>query len=209
MRRKLGLRTSISIAAACAALLPQTAFGQTTAASPAASQLRRDARALTDSAESDYEAGRFDAATVGYQQAYVLVPEPQLLFNIGQCQRKLGRPQRAKHFFEAYLRARPDAPERPVVEQLIAEAKQQLQAREAQQREAISARRAASAASSTAVGAQRAPADEDDDPLLFERWWFWTGLVAIAGGAVAATLIATREPEEDTPEASLGTIRWR
>jgi tetratricopeptide (TPR) repeat protein len=216
MRRVVHPCSAITVALVCLALPPRGALAQaadatvpqaeTSPASNAASAARREARALTDSAEGDYRGGRFEAAAVGYQRAYALVPAPQLLFNIGQCQRKLGRPKRAKTFFEAYLRAWPEAPQRPMVEQLIAEVDAQLR-----EREAISARRAASRATTTTrVAIAPKPAEDDSEgPLLVERWWFWTGVgVAVAGGVVA-TLLLTPQLEDEAPETTLGTVRWR
>lgn len=217
MRRVVHPCSAITVAVVCVALLPPAARAQGTAApaqpsetdraAQAAPEARREARVLTESAEADYREGRFESAAVGYERAYELVPAPQLLFNIGQCQRKLGRPARAKTFFEAYLRARPDAPQRIVVEQLIAEADAQLR-----EHEAISAHRAASRAppSSGAPRVVTAPSPVDDEqPLLVERWWFWAGVGVVTAGGVVATLLLTRDLEDDSPATTLGTIRWR
>lgn len=78
---------------------------------------------LTSQAQTHYNAGRYEEASESYRQAFAVVPAPELLFNLGQCQRLMGRSQRALKYFEAYLRLRPDAPHRPLVEQLIEESK--------------------------------------------------------------------------------------
>lgn len=78
---------------------------------------------LTNEAQAHYDAGRYEEASAAYRQAYAVVPAPELLFNLGQCQRLLGRSARAVKYFEAYLRLRPNAPHRPLVEQLIEENK--------------------------------------------------------------------------------------
>ena len=225
MRRVVKACSLIKAAAVYLALLPQAALGQGTDATavPSATdrvprmvvEARREARTLTKNAGADYRNGRFESAAVSYQRAYALVPAPQLLFDIGQCQRKLGRPDRAKTFFQAYLRARPDAPHRVVVEQLIAEADAQMRERGAspvqERRVAIEPLRETPppVAGTTRMVFAPAPAEDDSEgPLLVERWWFWAGVGVVIAGGVTATLLLTREPEADTPEASLGTVRW-
>lgn len=79
------------------------------------------AKQITAEAQAHYDAGRFQEAAEAYRRAYAVVPAPELLFNLGQCQRLLGRPQRSVKYFQAYLRLRPDAPHRALVEQLIEE----------------------------------------------------------------------------------------
>lgn len=76
---------------------------------------------LTTEAQTLYDGGHYEEASELYRKAYAVVPAPELLFNLGQCQRLMGRSQRALKYFEAYLRLRPDAPHRPLVEQLIEE----------------------------------------------------------------------------------------
>lgn len=78
---------------------------------------------LTTEAQTLYDGGHYEQASESYRKAYAVVPAPELLFNLGQCQRLMGRSQRALKYFEAYLRLRPDAPHRPLVEQLIEENK--------------------------------------------------------------------------------------
>jgi tetratricopeptide (TPR) repeat protein len=86
-------------------------------------QAHARAAELTSQAQTHYDSGHYEEASESYRQAYAVVPAPELLFNLGQCQRLLGRSERALKYFEAYLRLRPDAPHRPLVEQLIEESK--------------------------------------------------------------------------------------
>jgi hypothetical protein len=75
--------------------------------------------------------GHFDQALDLYTKAYERYPKPALLFDIGQCHRLLGHYERAVFFFQGYLRGQPDAPNRPLVEKLIADAQQKLDAQRA------------------------------------------------------------------------------
>jgi len=49
------------------------------------------------------------------------VPDPAYLFNIAQCHRKMGHDKEAADFYKSYLRAAPNAPNRPDVEKRIEE----------------------------------------------------------------------------------------
>jgi tetratricopeptide (TPR) repeat protein len=83
---------------------------------------RTRARELTAKASAAYRANDFAQALEHFERAYALVPAPELLFNVGQCQRHLGRDAQARGSFRAYLRARPNAPERAQIERWIASA---------------------------------------------------------------------------------------
>lgn len=80
-----------------------------------------------------YNLGRFEAALEAFSSAYELKPVPELLFNLGQCHKKLHNHERALFFFESYLREKPDAPNREQVEALIKEIESALQEEQTQQ----------------------------------------------------------------------------
>lgn len=79
-------------------------------------------------ADMDYKLGDFKKALEGYSRAYKLFPAAGFLFNIGQCHRKLGNHERAVFFFKGYLREKPRARNRGLVEELIAESEKILAA---------------------------------------------------------------------------------
>jgi tetratricopeptide (TPR) repeat protein len=85
-----------------------------------------EARALYVEAKTAYDAGRFDDALMGFQAAFAKKPLPGFLFNLGQCERQLGHHDRAIFFFERYLDEKPDAGNRALVEELIAESRTRL-----------------------------------------------------------------------------------
>lgn len=84
------------------------------------------ARRMVASADIDYKLGRFTAALDKYTRAYELYPVAPLLFNIGQCHKNLREYAKAIFFFEGYLRDAPRAPNRTLVEDLVREAKAEL-----------------------------------------------------------------------------------
>ncbi len=62
------------------------------------------------------KAGNCDGAIVEFTAAYRLIPRPNALYNIGQCQERLFRYDLAIEYYERYLReAAEDAPDRAAV----------------------------------------------------------------------------------------------
>ena len=90
-----------------------------------------DARKLTTRATVEYDVGHFEQALDLYTKAYERYPKPALLFDIGQCHRLLGHYERAIFFYQGYLRGKPDAANRSMVEQFIADSQRQLDAQRA------------------------------------------------------------------------------
>jgi tetratricopeptide (TPR) repeat protein len=97
------------------------------ASTPAMGQTQNDpalAQAKYEEAEKYYKLGEFGAALPLYRESYLLSGEPELLFNMGQCNRQLGRYEEAIKNYKAYLRDVPNSPTRPDVERLILEVEQ-------------------------------------------------------------------------------------
>lgn len=68
-----------------------------------------------------YELGHYQEALTEYEAAYMEVPDPVFLFNIGQCHRKMGHDKEAISFYKTYLRNAPNAPNRADVQKRINE----------------------------------------------------------------------------------------
>jgi tetratricopeptide (TPR) repeat protein len=90
-----------------------------------------DAQELVRASIRDYDLGHFDEALKEAEAAYRLDSLPQILFNIGQCEKALKHWEKAAFFYERYLSKLPQAPNRKRVEELLAEA--QIRLKEAQQ----------------------------------------------------------------------------
>jgi tetratricopeptide (TPR) repeat protein len=172
---------------------------------------REESRKLVDDAEVHYKLGRFAEALASYSKAYELLRAPALLFNIGQCHRHLRSYDQAIFFFEGYLREKRDSRNRRVVEELIAEARQELEKQrqakdqaerderarrqaeeEAAEAERERARRAAEATtrmpapgtSAFDLGAGATAPPRAPARPIYRQWWFW----AAAGAVVAVTV---------------------
>lgn len=97
---------------------------------PIARPARTVARGLSPEAQakahygrgtSYYNLGRYREALAEYEAAYLAVQDPPFLFNIGQCQRKMGKDREALGAYRSYLRVAPNAPNRFDVQKRIAE----------------------------------------------------------------------------------------
>ena len=182
-------------------------------------EARARARVDVERARRAYNLGRFDEALDAYESAYQQVPLPTLLFNIGQCHRKAGRPERAIFFFEGYLReAEMSETQRKSVEELIRESRQEKLQMEAMRAVQVE----------DELPAKPWPDEEERPPLpraepaapalvadkeaesvgIHERWWFWTAIgvaAAAAGTAIALSVRGGGAGDEPT----LGTVDWR
>jgi len=169
-----------AIAAPPASPEPELASG------PAAMPDRPDLQA-----RNFFQAGRYADALSIYQRLYTETHHPTYLRNIARCQQMLREPGPAIESFQAYLReARSlDPGERTEIEGYVAE----------MQRLEVTAPAATPSAAGAAaqwgtpswspgttatVSAQRAP------PIT-QKWWFWTGLGALAAAGVIALVAAS------------------
>ncbi len=175
----------------------------------------RDARSLVRRSLREYESAQFDAALADIKQAYLLDPRPQLLFNLGQCERAMHHWELAGFAFDRYLRAKPAAANRTLVESLIRDVQLKLKAEAA-----ASAAPAAAAPAPRPVLVEAAP----PPPVAPEPVWSvetpvaekrhthalaWTlGAVGLAAGLVAgfgAYEIASYDSQVSAANATPGS----
>lgn len=145
-----------------------------------------------------YDVGRYEEAAAKFEEAYRLGGDPRYLFNIGQACFKAGKYDQARIAYESFLRQQPEAANRPLVEQRLAEIAR------VGERKAAPRVAAPPAFISHAVPAPRSDAAESGSPF-YTRWWFWTavGAVVVASGATAAFLTLGRK--DPAPMSTLGS----
>jgi tetratricopeptide (TPR) repeat protein len=73
-----------------------------------------------------YDLQEFRKALTEFREAYRLKNDPVILFDMGQCDRKLGHYREAIDFYKSYLRKVPSVSNRAEAERLIAESEKQL-----------------------------------------------------------------------------------
>jgi tetratricopeptide (TPR) repeat protein len=152
-------RTLLRVAACIAVFSTTTIYSVPASAQKAALE---QAKALTGRATIEYNIGHFEQALELYTKAYEALPTPALLFDLGQCHRMLANPERAIFFFQGYLRAKPDAPNRALVEQLLQDMQRQLESQRAAAARAEEAQRAAA----PSPLAPASPAPLPDTPVV-------------------------------------------
>lgn len=217
---------AFSITALASLVLSTSAYAQQDAEESAR---RSEARELTQGAQIHYNLGRFEQALEGYTAAYELFPHPAFLFNLGQCHRELRSYERAVFFFEGYLRELPEADNRELVQELLAESRQGLEQKRAeeerrleeQQREAEAQRQheqneAQRQEAEAEAAAAAIDVDQVDDAVqrrpIHRQWWFWTVIGVVVIGAATGGILAgvlSEDPEQVPPGGSLGTVDWR
>lgn len=199
---------------------------------PAAAGPREDsARAETARATTAYNLGHFDEAARRYEEAYRLIQDPALLFNLGQSYRLGGQPQKALSAYRAYLRTSPpSAANRGQVEKRIAEIEKLVATQAAPLSPAglagadlgAAARGGPpdgrSPAAAPSLPAPAAPGPDADMRLATApesapdraagptrwKWWVWAlaGVAAVTLGVTALALSSS--PGTDVPRTPLG-----
>ena len=66
------------------------------------------AREAVKKATIAYNLGQYEASAMQYEEAYRLVQDPALLYNIGQSYRMANKPDKATTAYKSYLRTAPD-----------------------------------------------------------------------------------------------------
>lgn len=159
-----------------------------TAAAAAASP-SDDAREAARQGTAAYNLGAYEEAAKRYEEAYRLVQDQALLFNIGQSWRLAGNPDKALTAYRSYLRtAPPDAPTREQAERRVVELENVVSLRSvppAKSSSVVPRPASSPAMSAPAILSEQAPPAEPAPPM-YRRWWFWT-----AAGAIAATVVIT------------------
>lgn len=175
------------------------------------------ARAHFETGERHYDLREYEEALREFKDAYRIVPDPVLLYNIGQCHWKLQHRREAIDFYRQYVRRLPSAPNAKEVQARVRELEKELEHSPEPPPAATTpppppppavttpARTAPPpvAAPAPAATATEPPASVDltaaaptepapTDAPLYSRWWFWTAIgVVVAGAAVGVALAAS------------------
>jgi tetratricopeptide (TPR) repeat protein len=90
-------------------------------ATPARADDAKAAQAAVKAGMRANDLGKYDEAMAKLEEAYRLQGDPHLLFNMGQVYWKQGKDEDARRMYESYLRNLPDAGNRGLVEERLAE----------------------------------------------------------------------------------------
>jgi len=75
----------------------------------------------------NYNLAQYEAALADFQEAATLYASPDFQYNIGLCYEKLGKPDDAIRAFVTYLKTKPNAEDRPNVENRIKELQDKIE----------------------------------------------------------------------------------
>lgn len=161
---------------------------------PARADDVEEARRRFSLGEEQYARGSYEEAYASYEAAYRAAPLPDFLFNMGQCQRKLGHAREALDLYRRFLDASPPEDRRVIVEGIVRDMSVTLPEETAQP-----------ANVDGAVGSTRPPPREarPDSPGFFARlraptWITAAGAVALAGaGGLFALRAANGQDDLD------------
>jgi len=181
--------------------------GTARAQTPApADSTEAEARALFVAGRSAFEAGRFDDALGDFERSYALSERATLLYNIAACHDRLRHDEEALAGYRRYLRDIGETDNRAVVEGRITALQAALDQRRVEAADADAARIEQERVEEERRQASAARVAPDAEPTdrggVTSRWWFWTALgTAVAGGVVAAVLIAKSDGGVEGPIA--------
>lgn len=122
MNQRNRRRGLLVLAAAAVCVLPS-------ARARAEGDKRQQAKEHYEKATRLYDVGKYGEAISEYENAYLLIEDAALLFNIGQAYRLWDRPEEAIRAYKNYLRRRPEAGNRADVEKKIADLERVLEER--------------------------------------------------------------------------------
>jgi tetratricopeptide (TPR) repeat protein len=153
---------------------------------------------LFEEAQALYRVGEYEKALPLYKESYLLSKRPEILFNIAQCLRLLGRSEESLRTYRAFLDEQPDTPYRQDAEEKIKEVEAAIQAAKVEP-------------ATAAVSVGPAPGDKDPattppgrSPLRFVTpAGLFVGGLLFGGGAL---LFRANQDELDAGERRTGTV---
>jgi tetratricopeptide (TPR) repeat protein len=188
----------VAVAASCAVgfAAPRSACAQ---AAPASQADQARAVELFEKGRAAYREGRFSDSVSHLREAYALVPEPVLLYNLARAHEGLGEYPEAIDAYERYLATAKDIPDRGAIERKLVSLRRELEERERLARErdeALNAKREPGEGSTSRSDPQ--PASAGASP------WPWVvaglgGAVLVGGGVFGSMALSTNDDAELAP----------
>jgi tetratricopeptide (TPR) repeat protein len=176
-----------------AVLAPRTGRADEVAGMVDGDDGRAVAKAHFEQGRAFQDARAYERAIIEYQAAYAISPQPELLFNIGQCYRLGGQPRSAVLYYQRYL-------------QLVADGGASDEARA----HVATLRRDIAAHPQVAGLPIASPDTMPGSDTIHDNDWRWVGAGSvIAGltlGAVGMGLAYAGEPADSTDSMTLTTV---
>jgi tetratricopeptide (TPR) repeat protein len=149
--------------------------------------------------------GEAQDAIAEFRRAYELRADARFLADIAEGYRQLGLRDQAIFFYERYLAAAPDAPDREDIEEDIATLRRPTTP-------AVPVAPSPNAVLGATLGRDVvvipvAPVASAAPRPLWRRWWAWAALGALVAGGLATTFAFSREGT-DVPATALGDKKF-
>lgn len=192
-----------------------------------------DARTHYQSATTHFAVGDFAKAADEYQAAYMLKPDPALLYNAAQAYRLAGNQEKALILYKNYVQLYASESNVDEVRAQIAKLKDAIAAsdkaktspptgtKEPSQTTNAGAPATASPAAATSPTAATTPTSEaatetHERTPLYKKWWLWTivGGAVVVAGVVTGVVLATSSNGTWTNAPEIGPgrmgleVRW-
>ena len=165
----------------------------------------KQARKFFRQGQRMFAMGRFRKALASYEKAYSLSKHPDILFNMAQCYRNLGDYESAVYHFRTYLEKKPDASNRKSVLELIEKLEAEIAKADRRKDPPPDDRIKPKPRPPKRTKPPKRKKDREASSPIYKRWWFWAGLVTVAGGAGVGIYYATSR-DNGIPDTSLGNI---
>jgi len=156
-----------------------------------------EGRLLFLAAQRAFDDGRYPDALSSFERSYELAEDPQILYNIAITLDRLRRDEEALEAFQTYLRLQPSTPDRRDIEARIRIIEDQISQENAVEETPDPNAPLFEPVEADPIVATTGPgeAPEDDEYTVLDRWWFWTAVVAlVAGGVAAIAIVASQNP---------------
>ncbi len=178
-----------------------------------------DAEAKRQYAEGTkaYNLGDFAKAVESFKAAYQTKPDPVYLYNIAQSYRLMKNWEQAQFFYKSFLRNMPDAPNKEEVDQRIKEMDDEIAKAKAnpppgdgdKDHAKIPGPDKVANGSKDGKDIQTPPApglvdNGGESKPIYKKWWFWTGIGAVAVGAVVVVVATSGNKTASPPSATFG-----
>ena len=150
---------------------------------------------------------RYHDAIAEFRKAYELRADPEFLFAIAGCYRRLGNSERALFFYQRYLMTAPAGENRAAAEQELAVLGTRTLAPSEPSAEPEPPPAPAPSMANDVVLIALPEQPRTERPLL-RHWWLWASIGAVIVGATIGVL-ATRNTDQPAPPATaLGNMRY-
>jgi len=136
-----------------------------------------------------YLLGHYQEAIGEYRRAYELRADPQFLLDTAEAYRQLGATEQALFYYDRYLAAAPNAPDREIVEDRVTELE-------------LLRTPALPAAPGGAGAARPKPAP------VWKRWWLWTAVGVALGAGITAAALSGQSTSPAIPATDLGNKKF-